>query len=160
MKVLISAEGTSRESKVSKRFGHAPHYVIVDTEAPDIRLLEGTGTMTKQDIIRKAAHEGVEAVITGHLGPHASAAIRANELVAVLAHDMTLGRAVEAYQHGELKTLDSSALEHSMEDHERRRMESRQQRGNRPLGYSNTVGFRSGTARGRHHLQQFAGRGH
>jgi predicted Fe-Mo cluster-binding NifX family protein len=160
MKVLISADGTSRESKVSKRFAGAPHYVIVDSDTHDIRLLEGAVTMTKQEIIRKAAREGVEAVITGHLGPHAFAAIRANELVAVLAHDMTVDHALEAYLRGELKILDASALQHTIEDHERRRMESRQRKGNQSLGYSNTVGFRSGTARGRHHLQQFAGRGH
>lgn len=160
MKVLVSAEGTSRESKVSKRFTHAAHYVVVDSATGDIRLLEWTGKMSKQDIIRKAAAEGAEVVITGHIGPHVFAAIAASGLVAALAHDMTVAHAVEAYLHQELKIMDAATMQHTMEDHERRNKERRQWIGKHIAGYDNSVGFSSGTARGRHHLQQFGGRGH
>jgi predicted Fe-Mo cluster-binding NifX family protein len=160
MKVLISAEGTSLESRVSKRFGHAPHYVIVDSDTLDIRLLEGTDAMHKVDIIGKAAREGVDAIITGHIGPHAYTAIAAHELFAALAHDTTILRAVQALRRGDLKVLDAPTVQQSIEEHQRRRVELRRQIAQRSVGHANTIGYSAGTARGRHHLQQFSSRGH
>lgn len=160
MKLLISAEGTSLDSRVSKRFGHAPQYLIVDTKSLDIRPIVQTETISKQELISRAVQEGALAVVTGHIGPHAFTTLAAHNMFAILAHNVTVAEAIEGFNRNELRILSAPALQSSIEGHRLPTTDQRQQYRKHSTPHSNSSGYTAGTARGRHHLQQFAGRGH
>ncbi len=73
MKIGVIAEGDTLESYVAEDFGHAPYFLIVDSETLDYQVvanefanLEGAGMKVADAIVGL----GVDAVITGGIGSH------------------------------------------------------------------------------------------
>ncbi len=74
MKIGVIAEGDGLESYVADDFGHAPYFLIVDSETLDYTVvknehadsIEGAGMLVAKAI----AGLGVDAVITGGIGTH------------------------------------------------------------------------------------------
>jgi predicted Fe-Mo cluster-binding NifX family protein len=74
MKVGVISEGDTLESYVADDFGHAPFFLIVDTDTLDYIVVanehadavEGAGMKVAEAIIALK----VDAVITGGIGPH------------------------------------------------------------------------------------------
>jgi predicted Fe-Mo cluster-binding NifX family protein len=160
MKLLISAEGAMLNSRVSKRFSHAQQYLIVETESLDFQPLSLPSHMSKHEVISKAVPEGVVGVITGHVGPHVFATLAARNLFAVLVHNATVAEAVERFNRNELKILSAPALHATPDEYHQPAVFQRQTVRSKDMLHINTAGYAAGTSRGRHHLQQFAGRGH
>ena len=75
MKVGITSNGENLDSDIDQRFGRCKYFIIVDTETMDFEALSnenmmasgGAGIQAAQTI----ANKGVEAVITGNIGPNA-----------------------------------------------------------------------------------------
>jgi len=79
MKIAISTEGDTIESPVDQRFGRCKYFLIVDIEGKEINkveAIENQGIIQGHGAAFKAAEQigklGVEAVITGNLGPNAT----------------------------------------------------------------------------------------
>ena len=74
MKIGVVAEGESLDSFIAEDFGHAPFFLIVDSETLDYEVvknefmnsLEGAGMKVADAVISLK----VDAVITGGIGPH------------------------------------------------------------------------------------------
>ena len=73
MKIGVLADGPELSSEVSEDFGHAPFFLIVDSETLDFTVVEnefmdadGAGMKVAQAIVGI----GVEAVIVGGIGTH------------------------------------------------------------------------------------------
>ncbi|MCL2032033.1 MAG: NifB/NifX family molybdenum-iron cluster-binding protein [Methanomassiliicoccaceae archaeon] len=73
MKVVVIAEGDTLDSYVAEDFGHAPFFLVVDSDTLDYHVieneyakLEGAGMKVANAI----AGLGVDAVITGGIGSH------------------------------------------------------------------------------------------
>ena len=73
MRIGVIAEGDSLESYVADDFGHAPFFLIVDMDTLDYQVvineyadLMGAGMKVADAIVGL----GVDAVITGGIGPH------------------------------------------------------------------------------------------
>ena len=73
MKIGVIAEGDSLDSYVAEDFGHAPYFLIVDSDTLDYQVvaneyavMEGAGVKVANAI----AGLGVDAVITGGIGTH------------------------------------------------------------------------------------------
>jgi predicted Fe-Mo cluster-binding NifX family protein len=74
MKVGVISEGDGLDSFVAEDFGHAPFFLIVDSETMDYTVVrnefadspEGAGMKVAEAI----ASLGVDAVITGGIGSH------------------------------------------------------------------------------------------
>ena len=73
MKIGVLAEGDTLESLVAEDFGHAPFYLIVDSETLDYTVIgnefangEGAGYKVAQNIVTT----GVQHVVTGGIGTH------------------------------------------------------------------------------------------
>ena len=73
MKIGVISEGDSLESFVAEDFGHAPYFLIVDSDTMDYRVVgnefaesEGAGMKVADAIVGI----GVDAVITGGIGTH------------------------------------------------------------------------------------------
>ena len=82
MKIAITSTGPDLDSPIDERFGRARYLLIVDTESADVKAIDnsinvnaaqGAGIQTAQ----RVAGEGVEWVLSGHLGPKAFRALNA-----------------------------------------------------------------------------------
>ena len=73
MKIGVLSEGDGLESYVSEDFGHAPFFLIIDSDTLDYTVIknefvdaEGAGMKVADSIVSL----GVDAVITGGIGSH------------------------------------------------------------------------------------------
>ncbi len=159
MKVLVAAEGKTLDNRVARKFSHASWYLEVDSETQAFTARQDPDHAQKQEILQEAAANGVTAVIIGHIGPHGFGLLSANGLHAAFAPGASAREALEELLEGKLKMLDAPTIAQSLEDRERRkkatRLEHARHQKNKPGG-----GYSGPTQRGRHHLQQFGGRGH
>ncbi len=159
MKVLVAAEGNTLDHRVARKFSHATWYLEVDLETDECTARHDPDHARKQEILREAAAGGVTAVIIGHIGPHGFGLLSANGLQAAFAPGAPGREALREFHDGKLKMLDAPTIAQSLEDRERRkqatRLEHARHQKNKPGG-----GYAGPTQRGRHHLQQFGGRGH
>lgn len=116
MKIAITAREASIDSQVDQRFGRAKCIVVVDTETGstdihdnDVNLnaVQGAGIQTGQNI----AQLGVEAVLTGHLGPNAFRTLSAAGIAAYTGLEGTVAEAVEEFKAGKLSPTESADVE-------------------------------------------------
>ncbi len=112
MKVAVSATEGSPESAVDPRFGRCPYYVIMDTETMESEVLPNTsmGAPSGAGIgaAQAVAGKGVEAVLTGSVGPNASAVLSQAGIKVVTGVQGTVREAVEAYKGGGLETAPAA----------------------------------------------------
>ncbi|MFA5437083.1 MAG: NifB/NifX family molybdenum-iron cluster-binding protein [Candidatus Omnitrophota bacterium] len=81
MKICITSEGKSLDSKVDSRFGRCQYFIIADTETlefeavenPNIESMGGAGIQSAQLVASKK----VKAVLTGNVGPNAFQTLQA-----------------------------------------------------------------------------------
>ncbi|MEW5763079.1 MAG: NifB/NifX family molybdenum-iron cluster-binding protein [Bacillota bacterium] len=112
MKVLVSASGREPEARVDPRFGRCPYFVIYDTATGAYEALPnlaaaaagGSGIQAAQ----AAVNAGVEAVLTGQIGPNAFRVLAAAGVRCYTGAGGTVKEAVAAYQAGKL-TLTAAA---------------------------------------------------
>ena len=75
MKLIVISEGESLDSYVADDFGHAPYFLLVDSETMDYHVIvneykdseQGAGFAVANAIVGLG---GVDAVITGGIGMH------------------------------------------------------------------------------------------
>jgi len=116
MQVTITSQGKELSSEVDTRFGRAKWLIVVDTETGDFKVydnelnlnaVQGAGIQTGQNI----ANLGVEAVITGNVGPNAFKTLNAANVKIFLAEKQTVADAIEAFKAGKLKEVDQANVE-------------------------------------------------
>ncbi len=95
------------------RFGRCPYYVIMDTDTMESEVLSNTsmGAPSGAGIgaAQVVAGKGVEAVLTGAVGPNASAVLSQAGINIVSGVQGTVREAVEAYKSGGLKPAAAAA---------------------------------------------------
>jgi predicted Fe-Mo cluster-binding NifX family protein len=104
MKICITSEGKTPESKVDPRFGRCANFIIQDTECggfeafenTNIGLQGGAGIQAAQFVVSK----GVKAVLTGSVGPNAQQTLTAAGIKIITDISGTVKDAVEAYRAG------------------------------------------------------------
>jgi predicted Fe-Mo cluster-binding NifX family protein len=116
MKVVVTSQGKELTSEVDQRFGRAKFLLVVDTETGDftvhdnelnLNAIQGAGIQTGQNI----ANLGVEAVITGNVGPNVFKTLKAANVKIFLAQKQTIAEAVEAFKAGKMKEVDNANVE-------------------------------------------------
>ncbi len=120
MKVLVAAEKNSLESRVARRFGHAPYYLIVDTENIEYQVQKNEHSGENHEMIYDFAKQGVKMFLTGNIGPHAFDIIKSLGLKVALARGISVFEALEKLHHDELQILDGPTLKRSVHDHAHR----------------------------------------
>ena len=119
MKIAVSAETcTGLSSPIDPRFGRALYFVVVDTRSGDVQLIDnqratasahGAGIQAARTVV----DAGVDAVVTGNVGPKALQALSAAEVDVYLTYAGTVGSSVERLQAGRLRqTMSPSKLGH------------------------------------------------
>lgn len=113
MKVAISSQGQELSSALDPRFGRAAGFMIFDLETQESQFLsneqnlyasQGAGIQTAQNV----ANSGVQAVITGHVGPKAFSALQAGGIPVYLCQAGTVQEALQAYQEGQLQQAEGA----------------------------------------------------
>lgn len=160
MKLLITADGPTLESQVARRFGHATHFLTVDAETRSVLATYETKKMPAHTLVLALTEIGIRTILTGDIGPHAFQLSSKNDVRVAITGHMTVAEAIDRFNQGQLKILDAPTLLHAAEEHEAHRLEHRFQFGKGRGKGSGKSPFNSTTPRGRHHLQQFSGRGH
>ncbi len=110
MKVAVSSEGKTLESKMDERFARAPFFIFVDTESSEFEAHDNSETMNAShgagvQASRLMADRGVEAVITGHCGPNAFRALNAAGVKVVTGASGTVSEVLEQFKSGEIKPV-------------------------------------------------------
>jgi len=118
-KICVTATGPSLDAPVDPRFGRCAYFLIIDVD--ELRLLEaiqnpavtapgGAGIQSAQLVVSK----GVEAVITGNVGPNAFQVLSAARIPIYTGNFRSVREAVEAYRSGKLQPMQYSAHQWGM----------------------------------------------
>lgn len=110
MKLCITSEGKTLDSKVDPRFGRCRYFVFFDTETRQFEAEEnasaqfqgGAGIQSGQLVLSK----GVRAVLTGNVGPNAHQVLSAAGIQVCTGVSGTLKEAVENYKKGNYQPAD------------------------------------------------------
>lgn len=115
MKVAVSAAGNDLRAEVSPVFGRCPYYLFVDTESlefdaqpnPAVSAPGGAGIQAAQFV----ADQGVEAVLTGNVGPNAHGVLMAAGVEVYLTTGGTVQEAVQALKEGKLQSVSHPSVD-------------------------------------------------
>ena len=116
MKIAITAQGKELSSEIDLRFGRAKWLILVDTESGDfqahdnavnLNAAQGAGIQTGQNI----ANLGVEAVITGNVGPNAVKTLNAAKVKVFLSKASTAHEALGLFKEGKLQEVTEPNVE-------------------------------------------------
>ncbi len=117
MKIAVSADGTDLDAVASPVFGRCQGYVFVDTESlsfegvanPALGAAGGAGIQAAQFVVEN----GVEAVVTGNVGPNAYNVLDAAGVAVYLAGELaggdTVRKVVDAYKAGDLSKVSAAS---------------------------------------------------
>lgn len=112
MKIAVTAQGDRLTDPIDVRFGRTRYVLVVDTittgltahdNVVNLNAAQGAGIQTACNI----AELGVEAVITGNVGPNAFKTLNAANIKIYLASQQSVQEVVEAFKNGALKEVDN-----------------------------------------------------
>ena len=107
MKVAITSQGPETTSPVDPRFGRARYFVVVDTEtneatahdnSQNLNAMQGAGVQAGQNVVSL----GVQAVVTGNVGPKAFRALQAGGVAIYTGASGTVADALADLKAGRL----------------------------------------------------------
>jgi predicted Fe-Mo cluster-binding NifX family protein len=105
--VAVSAASGSLDAQIDPRFGRCQYFVIVDTESMSFEVLSnmsrntphGAGIQAGQTV----ANHGVQAVLTGNVGPNAFQVLSSAGIRVITGLSGTVREAIEKLETGQLK---------------------------------------------------------
>ncbi len=121
MRVAVSTRKPSPDAPVEPHFGHSPWFMIYDTDReardaiendPGPPGVKGAGIRTAENI----RGVGVQAVISGRLGPHPLNMLRRAGIEVCQASGISAAAAVEMFQRGALPEYVASPADRCPQD--------------------------------------------
>jgi predicted Fe-Mo cluster-binding NifX family protein len=108
-KICVTSSGPTLESPVDPRFGRCTYFIIADTETYAFEAVSneaaiasgGAGVQAAQIV----AAQGVEAVLTGSVGPNAFPALEDSDIKILVGVSGTVKTAIDSYASGSLQEL-------------------------------------------------------
>ena len=115
MKVVVTSGGADLDAPSSPVFGRCLVYVFVDTDSmafeavpnPAISVSGGAGIQAAQFVVE----QGVEAVLTGNVGPNAFGVLQTAGVPVFLTRGGTVREVVQAYMAGSLQTVGGANVQ-------------------------------------------------
>jgi len=115
MRIAVTAQGTDLDSAMDPRFGRCRNFVIVDSDSDkseafpneSVMASGGAGTQSAQLL----ANKGVDAVVTGNVGPNAARALEAAGIKVYAAASGTVRDALQAYKVGKLSAVSGATVD-------------------------------------------------
>lgn len=114
MKICITSDGNSLDSKVDPRFGRCQYFIIADTDTlafeavqnPNIEAMGGAGVQSGQLVAEKK----VKALLTGNVGPNAFQTLQLAGIDVITGVSGHVKEAVERYKKGEFKPTQGPSV--------------------------------------------------
>ncbi len=114
MKICITSEGKTLDSKVDQRFGRARNFIFFDTDTgvfeaednPNAQFQGGAGIQSGQLVAAK----GARAVLTGNVGPNAHQVLSLAGIEVFTGVSGTIKEAIDGYKNNQYKTTDSPSV--------------------------------------------------
>lgn len=111
IRIAVSSTGESMDSPIDPRFGRCSYFVVID-ESGGHRAVQNLGQALGNGAGIQAAQQivdlGVDAVITGDVGPNAFRVLDAGGITTYVGCAGTVGSALESYRRGELQQTSTS----------------------------------------------------
>jgi predicted Fe-Mo cluster-binding NifX family protein len=115
MRIAVTAQGADLDSAMDPRFGRCRNFVIVDSDSDRFEAFSnesvmasgGAGTQSAQSLVNK----GVDAVVTGNVGPNAARALEAAGIKVYVATSGTVRDALQAYKEGRLSPVSGATVD-------------------------------------------------
>ncbi|MBN1127638.1 MAG: NifB/NifX family molybdenum-iron cluster-binding protein [Chitinispirillaceae bacterium] len=116
MKIAVTAQGTGSQDLVDSRFGRGAWFIVYDTNndaymaldnKQNLNATQGAGIQSAATVV----NAGCEALITGHCGPNAFAALTRAGTAVYTVSGGTVAQAIEAFKRGDLKKIESADVE-------------------------------------------------
>jgi predicted Fe-Mo cluster-binding NifX family protein len=107
MKICVTSQGDNLDSQLDPRFGRCKYFLFVDEdtlgfeaiENPNIDATGGAGIQSGQLV----ASKGVDAVLTGNVGPNAFETLKGAGVKVVTGLSGRIKDAIEKYKKGEVE---------------------------------------------------------
>jgi len=108
MKLAVTSQGDNLDSAVDLRFGRAKCFVVFDTETEafsvadnhqNLNAAQGAGVQAAKNIVDL----GVQAVVTGHVGPKAFATLLAGGVAVYTGAGGTVADAIKQFRTNSLR---------------------------------------------------------
>ena len=114
MKICITSEGNTLDSKVDPRFGRCQYFIFADIdtlefealENPSIGAMGGAGVQSAQLVASKQ----VKVVLSGNVGPNAFQTLQAAGINIFTNASGTIKEAIEKYKKGEFKSVSGPSV--------------------------------------------------
>jgi len=110
MKILLATESNSLESKIAKRFGEAPYYLIYDSETKKTETRINPGHDDHHSALIDLVKEGILYYIIGNIGPNAYDVLNNLGAKLYLARGFSAGEALHSFLNNELEPLTKATL--------------------------------------------------
>jgi predicted Fe-Mo cluster-binding NifX family protein len=116
VKIAISSEGNTLESKVDPRFGRASYFIVVDPEtmafdavenSQNLNLPQGAGIQAGKTVV----DQNVDVLITGNCGPKAFKVLQSAGVRIFTGADGQVKEALLQYQNSELMEAEEANVE-------------------------------------------------
>lgn len=116
MKVAITSQGKTLESKVDTRFGRAGWFVVIDTNTGDYNAVsneqnlnakQGAGIQAAEQVSRQE----VSALITGNCGPKAFRTLMAAGIKVYYGTEGTVAEVLEQFHNGTLSEASDANVD-------------------------------------------------
>ena len=116
MRVAITSQGPDMTSAVDPRFGRARFFIVVDTgsgrfsahdNSQNLNAVQGAGIRTAEDVMNK----GVDAVITGKVGPRAFSTLQAGGVGIYIGATGSVENALEQFSADQLQRASEPKAE-------------------------------------------------
>lgn len=112
-RLAVTSEGPAMTDRVDPRFGRAAGFVVVDLETMDTAYVDNGASQTLShgagiQAAETLANAGVQAVITGYVGPKAFTALSAAGIrIGQGVEDVTVAEAVRRFTSGSVSFADT-----------------------------------------------------
>ena len=110
MKILFATEGKTLESKIAKRFGEAPYYLIYNSETHEWEARINPGHDDNHSGLIELVNQGVLYYIIGNTGPNAFNVLNNKKANLYLARGLTAKDALSLFLSNKLEKLTKSTL--------------------------------------------------
>lgn len=109
MKVAVSAIGADLDAPVDIRFGRCQHFIVVDSDTLEFEAIENPniGLMSRAGIKsgQMMADRGVQAILTGNIGPNAFQTLSAAGIQVIAGVNGTVREAIRRFNSGQLQPV-------------------------------------------------------
>jgi predicted Fe-Mo cluster-binding NifX family protein len=108
MKIAITSSGDNLDSQIDPRFGRCQYFVIVNPDTMDFEAMQNESAMASGGAGIQAAQTivnvGINAVITGNVGPNAFEVLSASGIETMTGASGTVRHGLELYKSGGLQS--------------------------------------------------------